>query len=316
MINGNPFAMAGCTNPDVAGFDWPSLWYTVAVLNLWWGLVLWLSPFEIFPITGKWKFAFLNWNAAVKEDAIGGRSYDIWSAAQAQFAGVGLIILGLVSIWATEERSGWTFMTVACVGWALALATFIRVLVANFASWNWLVYIWGVMFTVGLVLSYLILADQESDAEQLSKTAAKDGLNAGAVFWFFAIFSFASGAQLVLTTFKFAEKYGGAFFMKGAEAAHYEPSGMAKSIQRLNGTFQFQLGLIFLWAAVNYDADGEPELTLPLVGFISFLFLVIQSAGHFIAMEDFWENFAVVHMCLMTSGFATSYLIGWAITCH
>ena len=61
---------------------------------------------------------------------------------------------------------------------------------------------------------------------------------------------------------------------------------MAKSIQRLAGTVQFQLGLIFLWAAVNYDADGEPELTLPLVGFISFLFLVVQSAGHFIAMED------------------------------
>lgn len=223
---------------------------------------------------------------------------------------------GLVSIWAAEERSGWTFMTVVCVSWGLALATYIRVVVAHFGSWNWLVYIWGVIYTVCLLLCYSILADQESDAEQLSKTAAKDGLNAGAVFWFFAIFNFAGGAQLVLTTFKFAEKYGAAFYMKGAEAAHYEPSSMTKSIQRLAGTVQFQSGLLFLWAAVNYDANSEPELTLPLVGFISFLLLLVQSTGHFIAMEDFWESFAVVHMCLVTSGFTTAYLIGWAITCH
>ena len=70
----------------------------------------------------------------------------------------------------------------------------------------------------------MILADQEGDAEQLSKTAAKDGLNAGAVFWFFAIFSFASGAQLVLTTFKFAEKYGAALYMKVRVGTAQAPS--------------------------------------------------------------------------------------------
>ena len=37
--------------------SWPSLWYTVAVVNIWYGLVLWLSPFNIFPTYGKWKFA-------------------------------------------------------------------------------------------------------------------------------------------------------------------------------------------------------------------------------------------------------------------
>ena len=75
------------------------------------------------------------------------RCYDRFtSAGQVQFAGVALVVQGLVSIWAAEERSGWTFMTVACVGWALTLATYIRVLLANFAAWNWLVYIWGVMY--------------------------------------------------------------------------------------------------------------------------------------------------------------------------
>ena len=75
------------------------------------------------------------------------RCYDRFtSAGQVQFAGVALVVQGLVSIWAAEERSGWTFMTVACVGWALTLATYIRVLLANFAAWNKLVYIWGLMY--------------------------------------------------------------------------------------------------------------------------------------------------------------------------
>ena len=168
--------------------------------------------------------------------------------------------------------------------------------------------------------------------------------------------------------------------LQGAEAAHYEPSSMTKSIQRLTGIVQFQHGLLFLWAAMYYNADGEPELTLPLVGFISWLLHLVNSAYNFIAIEDcksrralqfspvfdlrrergtpaclpasrslgsavlrpvpiivscffdrcpfvpppflpplalvVWESFAVVHICLMTSGFTTAYLIGWAITCH
>ena len=60
---------------------------------------------------------------------------------------------------------------------------------------------------------------------------------------------------------------------------------MTKALQRLAGTYQLQFCLVWLWAALNHGAD-EPALTLPLVYAIGFIFFLVCTVCHFIAMED------------------------------
>lgn len=165
--------------------------------------------------------------------------------------GVQFLFVGLISIWASANNEDFTFFTAVVIYSVFALLTFVKVVGTNFAKYTNMVFSWGVMFFVCTILSIVVLTAQDSDAKQLAAFAEGDGLSAGGVLWFFAVFHLLGSLNNLLCTFDSFASMGASLYIKEP----YELDQFGKGIQRMNAASGLGVGVVFLWAAMNHGKD-------------------------------------------------------------
>jgi len=190
---------------------------------------------------------------------------------------------------------------------------------------------------VNIILAAIILSESDTDRKQLSdpdevNSNEDPSLKAGGVLWWFFVFTFVGALNIIATSFKRLEKFGAAFYLKGdsgvapaeSEAkGEFKTTALGRAVQRGTGVVQLKLSMIFLWAAINYGAEVENgvyqygmSFSFPMAEWIGNLFFLGWLVGHYVGMDGFWEQFAVVQSSVIIAGLTAAYLAGWAGSCH
>ena len=112
----------------------------------------------------------------------------------------------------------------------------------------------------------------------------------------------------------------GARQAEGAEApSSYTLTKTGKAIQRLSGTLNVMLSLVFLWAAMNFAEEGSsdgPDFSFPMTQWIGNLFFICWMGYSYLSEEDHWEPFAVMQSTLIMASMTAVALAGWQISCQ
>jgi len=325
--NGNLFAQAGCNFLQAEGnpsFQYEHLYYVTAALFFFYSITLMLSPFNIFPTTGLWRFGWMHFHACIREDKGDEfREYNAVSGSQVMVSGVGLFSAATFLIWAGREvDDDYTFFTAAVINNA------VTVFVASFiffwlwkGEWKPITYAWLLFFVVNLVLSIVVLVKNDKDALQLSEVGVK--ANDGdldedfmqGLLWYFAAFYGLGGVQQYMTAFEAFEKFGAAMYLKEG----FEHNALSRTLQRFAATQLLVQFLIFFWAAYNF---GETSTTREFDFVMAIWIAFAINAFYFIsehvvfAEHDFYEPFSTAQGVLLTVGFLTAYLMLWLIDCR
>lgn len=316
----NPTALMGCNTELAKGFDWNALFLYTGVLGVFYGFVLFGSPSDMMPTTGKMKYMWAHYHAGIKEDADSRGSYDHWTTPGIMFNGLFILMHGLFAIWASgDNEDRWTFFHVLTVVFWLFFVTVVGNLIKFKDHFKIPMTIgWILLFLISAILSTIVLVQQDTDAKQLSKDLAEDGLDAGAVLMFLTVFLFFSGVYAIVTSFSFAEKMGGQMYMQD----EYELNPFAVGIQRFQGALSLSAGLFTLFGYMLYETDAKDlakndiALEFPLAVWIGQIFWLLWGIGEFVVRENYYEEFAIFQYGTVISTGAVAYIIGWQIACN
>lgn len=309
----NTIALAGCeTN---SGWNWDTFFWIHGIVWCFYGVVLFLSPFNLFPTEGIWKFGWMAYHAGIKADQDNRGEYDHWTSPQTHFMGISFLTIGLFNIWATDSRDDFSFFTVLVISSALQFATFLFVLIKDFSKWNNMVYGWGAAFLAIVVVSSLILSDQDTDAKQFNSD--EGDIDVGPFLWFLGAFFIFGGVQLIGTSFSFSEAFGAKFYMTEEGLTDFTMNDFNTPIQRFAGCCNIAMGLICMWGAAYYDSDkqADPDWEFPSVMFYINLLFLLFGISSFVMQEGYYEEFAIYQFGSFLSGLTVSALCGTASMC-
>lgn len=310
----NNFAMEGCSPTDV--FDWTALFWYQGIMMSFYGVVMFLSPFKLFPSDGIYKFGWLTWHAGVKDVEGNGRGEydDGWVGGLQHMTGVQFLFLGMISIWASGNHEDFTFFVAVVISYVLAFLTFVKILLQHREKYNNMVYTWGVMFLICLILSIVVLTSEETDAEQLSNVVS-DG-PAGGVLWFFAVFSLLGAVNQGLCSFDKFASMGAAMYMKEP----YASTRFGNGVQRMNAWAGLSVGAVFLWAAIihgkDFAAGDEVNFQFPIVMIIMYALMIVTAIVENVVFPGHMEEFANLQMGVLAGSGLAAFVIGWQVTCN
>jgi hypothetical protein len=308
-MSANPLAIEGCSTHSVV--DWQALYYIWGIVCLFYGVVLYTSPFKLVPTTGKMKYAWMAFEAGIREESENRGDYDVWTTGQMHFAGVYMFGLGLFGLWAAESRGtnneDFDAFTVLTIWSLLALVTFLKVLYADFEKWNNLVYGWAAAFIATAVLCIVNLVQYDGDAKQLTSKAGGSDIDTEGVLWFLFAFQFGGALNIIFSSFGPFEAFGPAFYIKEG----YEQSDWSKVVQRFCGTLGLGFSMTLLNFAMNYDETiyGN-DFNYPMAMLITVIFMLVWGIHTFVTNEQMFEDFAIlqfgvfmgVFLCMFTMG--------------
>lgn len=325
----NRFAFAGCHELSYQKSDgsWERtvdlsayMWYS-AIIFLWYGATLLITPFKLLPIEGNLKYLWLRFEAGFKEPD---QEYTPFVKGMMHIVGVNFIGLGLIHVWASSDHPGFDFYTVLTVVWALQFAVFAYLLI-NGGFKKIKCAGWGVAFAACLALSIVVLAEQKNDDRQLfSNSSHPNGINSGNVLFFFAAFTAVGGLWAYLSSFDYFEAIGPNFYLEES----IELDDFSRAVLRLNGVSTWMLSIYLWWAAVNYNATQGTSLEIESSDYgadFQFLFADWIAGAIFIAFwgivsmvanPNVWEEFAIFqYAALVGSQLAVSVFI-WKTHCY
>jgi hypothetical protein len=316
----NSFAMAGCNPAQALGFDWNALYIYTGVLGIFYGFVLFGSASDMMPTTGKMKYLWAHYHAGIKEDADSRGQYDQWTTPAIMFNGIFILFSGLASIWASgNNEDRFTFFHTTTITYWLLFVTCVGNIFKFKAEFKVPMTVgWTLLFLISAILSTIVLIQQDTDAKQLNKDLAEDGLDAGAVLMFNTVFFFISGLYAIGTSFSATEKMGATLYMK----EDYEMNPFAVGIQRFQGALCFSSGLITLYGYMLYETDAEDlakneiALEFPMAIWIGQIFWFVYGISEFVINENYWEEFAIYQFAAIISTSTAAFIIGWQITCN
>lgn len=310
----NPLALAGCFAPNTA-WNWNTFFWIHGIIWCFYGVVLFMSPFKLVPTEGMMKYGWMAYHAGIKADSEDRGEYDHWAGPQSHFIGISFLTIGLFNIWATDSRDDFSFFTVLVITSVLQFATFLYVLKKDFEKWNAKVYGWGAAFLAIMVVSCLILGDQDTDAKQFNSD--EGDLDAGPFLWFLGAFLVFGGVQLIGTSFEATKAFGAEFYMTEDGKTDFSMNGFNTPIQRFAGCCNIGMGLICLWGAAFYDSDnqGDPDWEFPSVMFYINLLFLLFGVTSFVMQEGYYEEFAIYQFATFLSALTVSALCGTASQC-
>jgi hypothetical protein len=319
-----------CENglPLSSSFDYNALCWFSGIVWIFYGVVFLTSPFGFVPIEGMYKYLWGRFEAGLKEGVDGRGDYDNkFTKGMTLGAGGAMVQLGLFFIWASsnDNYEDFNFFIVAIIGWALQLAIFVYTLVGG--GWQIpKVAGWGVGFTACLALSIVVQIQNDNDFKQLSSKYAEDGsLDAGGVLYFFAVFALFGGVVLFVTSFEKFEEYGMNFYLS-EEGSN---SNFSRQVMRVAAAVNIALGLIYLWAAVNFDEDvnikssngdfsihRDEDFPLMLVFAVHMLPLfVMWGIPSIFVNEDDVESFAIFTFSALFGSQLAVWFTMWKMSC-
>jgi len=318
----NQFAFAGCNELSYQKSDgsWERtvdlsayMWYS-AIIFLWYGATLLITPFKLLPIEGNLKYLWLRFEAGFKEPD---QEYTPFVKGMMHIVGVNFIGLGLIHVWASSDHPDFDFYTVLTIVWALQLAVFAYLLI-NGGFKIIKCAGWGVAFAACLALSIVVLAQQKNDDRQLfSNSSHPNGINSGNVLFFFAAFTTVGGLWAYLSSFDYFEAIGPNFYLEDS----IELDDFSRAVLRLNGVSTWMLSLYLWWAAVNYNAtqgtDYGADFQFLFADWIAgAVFIAFWGIVSMVANPNVWEEFAIFqYAALVGSQLAVSVFI-WKTHCY
>lgn len=320
----NKVAFIGCNRIDKV--DYSSLLWYAGILWAFYGVIIFLSPFKLFPIDGMMKYAWMRFEAGMKPESrekYGGDDLyeNPFVATMTRFAGIAMLIVGLFHIWAADDHPNFDFFTVVTIFAALQCIIFFVDLFRGSYKIK-MAAGWGLNFLAILGLSIAVLATQKNDEKQLLKFKSDDDYSSliNGTLLYLAIFSTAGAINIWMMTYKPFEFMGpNLYLIEEKQLDDYLDNVFIKSVMRLNAMATSMISVYFWWAAMNYNLSQHgygQDFPFLMAVWVSYIAFFIWCLTCFVANPNDFEAFAIFQAPFLVSSLFAVILAFWHVSCY
>lgn len=314
---------AGCegisvVDNELVGFNWEPLFLYLGIVGIFYGMIVMISPFKLFPTDGKMKYLWMGFEAGIKENEDGRGEYDSFTTGMMHFSGLLFAGKGLIYLWAANVHPDLTFFTCLAITFGLGTIIFLKVIFVDGGFDIKKAGFWGAAFLAQFIACLWVNIVDVGDKDQFNRADVnhKSTGKTYILLYFLAIFNMVGSLTLFMGSFeKFEALLGAPFYMKEEGYAY---NAFSRTVQRLNACLNFGTAVVLLCAATiaNSSVLEGHKFPFPLAFFVDWMCFIVWIMLCMVGNPGYWEEFAIFQSTLIAVGAATALLIGWQVDCY